>query len=106
MIAARVIECVWAVRTARTLTGSRLILAETIGGSRNGERLVAVDTVGAGIGEKVLIAAGTAARNMLGDDKSPVDAAVVAVLEAECALDRVWAVKGGKSWNEAGYLCQ
>ena len=44
-------------------------------------RIVAVDKVGAGIGELVLIAQGSAARIGCNMEKSPVDAAIVGIID-------------------------
>lgn len=44
--------------------------------------IIAVDrTVSAGIGEEVLVSTGSAARCAVGDDKCPVDAAIVGVVD-------------------------
>ena len=44
-------------------------------------RIVAVDKVGAGIGELVLVAQGSAARIGCDMEKSPVDAAIVGIID-------------------------
>ena len=43
--------------------------------------LIAVDGVGAGIGEKVLVAAGSAARLGISRPDAPVDAAIVGIVD-------------------------
>jgi len=45
------------------------------------EKIVAVDTIGAGIGEMVLVACGSAARIGCNLDNSPVDAAIVGIID-------------------------
>jgi len=49
----------------------------------NGEQkqLVAIDNIGAGIGEYVLVAQGSAARIGSGVPQSPVDAAIVGIID-------------------------
>ena len=68
MVTARLIDNIWATRKAEALNGSKLMLAEVIGGTRSGERMVVVDTISAGIGDRVIITMGSSARRMLGDD--------------------------------------
>ena len=49
----------------------------------DGERkqLVAIDNIGAGIGEYVLVATGSAARIGCGMPDSPIDAAIVGIVD-------------------------
>ena len=47
MVTARLIDNIWATRKAEALNGSKLMLAEVIGGTRSGERMVVVDTISA-----------------------------------------------------------
>lgn len=84
MVAARLIDHIWATRKAESLNGLKLMLAETIGGAEGGSRLIVGDTVGAGIGDRVIICTGSAARRMLGDDQIPVDAAVIGIIDEDC----------------------
>ena len=44
-------------------------------------QLVAIDNIGAGIGEMVLVATGSAARIGCGMEKSPIDAAIVGIID-------------------------
>jgi ethanolamine utilization protein EutN len=46
------------------------------------EMVVAVDTIGAGIGEDVLIVRGAQTRNILRDPKTPIDAAIVGIIDS------------------------
>ena len=46
-----------------------------------GPEFVAVDTVGAGEGDLVLVATGSAARSVAGTEDSPIDAAVVGIVD-------------------------
>lgn len=84
MVAARLVDNVWATRKAESLNGLKFMLAEVIGGSDGGARLIVADMIGAGIGDRVIVATGSAARRMLGDDEIPVDAAVIGIIDEEC----------------------
>lgn len=84
MIAAKLIDTVWATRKAESLNGLKFMLAEVIGGSNAGERLIVVDIISAGIGDRVIITTGSSARKMLGNDSVPVDAVVVGIIDEDC----------------------
>ena len=84
MIAAKLIDTVWATRKAESLKGFKLMLAEVIGGSNGGQRLIVVDIISAGIGDRVIITTGSSARRMLGNDDIPVDAVVVGIIDEDC----------------------
>lgn len=84
MVAARLIDNVWATRKADALNGLKFMLAEVIGGSDAGTRMIVADMIGAGIGDRVIVAAGSSARRMLGSDDIPVDAAVIGIIDEEC----------------------
>lgn len=84
MILARIVDTVHATVQDPTLAGHTLLVAQPVGldGSAIGRPLVAVDRVGAGVGELTLILKeGGSARALLGDDESPVQALVVAVVD-------------------------
>lgn len=81
MIVAELVDTIWATRKSEALNGVKFLLAELKGGSRAGELLVVVDMLGAGIGDRVIIATGSAARRMMGDDQMPVDAAVIGIID-------------------------
>ena len=84
MIAARLIDTVWATRKAETLNGLKFMLAEEIGGTDAGRRFIVVDNISAGIGDRVIVTTGSSARRMLGNDDIPVDAVVVGIIDADC----------------------
>lgn len=84
MVAAKLIDNVWATRKADSLNGLKFMLAEVIGGSEAGTRLIVADIIGAGIGDRVIVSTGSAARRMLGSDDIPVDAAVIGIIDEEC----------------------
>jgi len=65
---------VWATRKAACLQGQIFLVVETPQGE-----IVAADHVGAGTGDRVLLVTGSAAARF--SMESPVDAAVVAILD-------------------------
>ena len=67
---------VWSSRKASCLAGQTFLVVDT----REGE-VVAADQVGAGSGDRVLLVTGTVASKFCME--SPVDAAVVAILDPE-----------------------
>ena len=71
----KVIGSVWATRKAESLSGQTFLVVDT-----GREDLVAADQVGAGVGDRVLLATGTVASRYCMD--APIDAAVVAILDA------------------------
>ena len=82
MIVGRVVGSVVATRKNENLIGSKFLIIEPIEKmSGGGSRFVAVDNVGAGIGEMVLVATGSAARIGCHLDNSPIDAAIVGIVD-------------------------
>ena len=69
-----VIGSVWATRKAQCLQGQTFLVVECCG-----EEVVAADQVGAGKGDRVLLVTGTVASRVCME--SPVDAAVVAIVD-------------------------
>ena len=67
---------VWASRKVQCLQGQTFLVVQTLQG-----QIVAADQVGAGEGDKVLLVTGTVASKFCME--SPVDAAVVAILDLE-----------------------
>jgi len=84
MQTAIVIGTIVATRKDERLVGHKLLLAQPVDMDRNpiGEPVVAVDTVGAGIGEYVFFTEGTAARYAANQKESPIDAAVVGIIDS------------------------
>ncbi|MBP5974241.1 EutN/CcmL family microcompartment protein [Brasilonema sp. CT11] len=74
-----------------TLRGTKLLLLQLVDeqGQILPEYEVAADSVGAGIDEWVLISRGSAARQVMGNEQRPVDAAVVAIIDTIHVKDRV-----------------
>ena len=83
MFIAKVVGNLWATRKEDTLVGRKLMIVERdkLDGTPTGEALVAVDTIDAGIGEMVIVAQGSSARKAVGQQDSPVDAAIVAIID-------------------------
>lgn len=84
MIAAKVIDNIWATRKADSLRGLKFMLVEVLGGVDAGRLIIAADTIGAGIGERVLVCLGSSARKMLDRDDSPVDAVIIGIIDEDC----------------------
>ena len=82
MIIGKVTGSVVSTRKNERLVGSKFMIVEPIPSLKVDNRIVAVDKVGAGIGELVLVAQGSAARIGCDMEKSPVDAAIVGIIDA------------------------
>ena len=81
MIIGKVVGSVVSTRKCDNLVGNKFMIVEPIPSLKVEERIVAVDKVGAGIGEFVLVAQGSAARIGCGDDRAPIDAAIVVIID-------------------------
>jgi ethanolamine utilization protein EutN len=88
MILARVVGTVVSSHKRPQFEGSKLLLVqpETPQGEPKGVTLLAIDSVGAGIGERVIVVLeGRAAGEALGKKLSPVDAAIIGIVDQlEC----------------------
>lgn len=84
MLLGKVVGTVVATRKEPTLDGSKFLLVRAIDleGKPTSTLVVAVDGVGAGVGEVVLYASGSSARQTHMTDARPVDAAVMAIVDA------------------------
>ena len=82
MIIGRVTGSIVSTRKQDNLIGNKFMIIEPIN-IMNGEQkqLVAIDNIGAGIGEDVLVAQGSAARIGCGMQDSPIDAAIVGIID-------------------------
>ena len=84
MILGRVIGQVWAARRDARLAGKKLLVVRPHGmlepafASRH---LVAVDDLDAGVGDDVIVCLGAPARRSAGGNDTPVDAAVLGVVD-------------------------
>lgn len=79
MIIGKVIGSVVSTRKNENLVGSKFMIVEPIEGNK--EKIIAIDNIGAGIGEYVLVALGSAARIGCGKETSPIDAAIVGIID-------------------------
>lgn len=86
MLIGKVVGSVVATRKNENLIGSKFMVVEPIAGTGDTKRIVAIDNVGAGIGETVLVALGSAARIGCDLEKSPVDAAIVGIVDSGTGL--------------------
>lgn len=86
----KVIGTVVATRKNETLVGSKLLIVKPLNSNfkefdsneiESKEIIVAVDTVGAGTGEVVLLVRGSIANRVMVDTNSPVDAAVIGIID-------------------------
>jgi ethanolamine utilization protein EutN len=84
MILGRVVGTVVATRKDERLVGAKLLVVRTIDPSGRDEssHMVAVDTVDAGPGDRVLVVTGSSARMASGLKDTPVDAAIVGVVDS------------------------
>lgn len=88
MIVGKVVGSVIATRKNEKLVGSKFLIVEPLMNMNlGGERIVAIDNVGAGIGELVLVATGSAARIGCNQKESPIDAAIVGIVDDGIGLE-------------------
>ncbi len=87
MIVGRVVGSVVATRKNENLLGNKFLIVEPYDNMAGSGRIVAIDNVGAGIGENVLVATGSAARIGCGVETSPVDAAIVGIIDDAIGLE-------------------
>lgn len=83
MLIGIVIGNVWATRKEEALNGLKFMVVQRVdmADGNTYESFVAVDCVGAGIGERVLVVTGSSARKALDNPQTPVDAAIVGILD-------------------------
>ena len=98
MLLGRVIGTVWATRKDEKLEGMKLLVVREVDLDYKPlpRFLVAVDTVQAGGGEVVLICQGASARQTKMTEKRPVDAVVMAVVDAFDIEGKIVFQKSGK----------
>ena len=90
MIVGKVIGSIVSTRKNENLVGNKFMLVEPLDVIGNkSDRIVAVDNIGAGIGEIVLVALGSAARIGCGMETSPIDAAIVGIVDDGVGLSGV-----------------
>lgn len=84
MILGRVVDEVVASQKHSSHEGRKLLVVQPIhlDGSDRGEAIVAVDSVDAGAGDRVLLVVdGFAAMTSVGRPQSPIDAAIIGIVE-------------------------
>ena len=87
MIVGKVVGSVVSTRKNENLIGSKFMVVEPLAQLGDPDKkIVAVDNVGAGIGETVLVALGSAARIGCNMSESPVDAAIVGIVDSGTGL--------------------
>ncbi len=86
MIVGKVVGSIVSTRKNETLVGNKFMIVEPVS-SMSKDRMVAIDNIGAGIGEYVLVAVGSAARVGTGAENSPVDAAIVGIVDNHEGLE-------------------
>lgn len=84
MIIARVIGAAVASLKLDALKASKLLVVRQTDarGQAQGSALLAIDLVGAGEGELVIVSQGSSARQAIGNDRSPADAAIIGILDS------------------------
>ena len=81
MIIGKVKGSVVTTRKNENLIGNKFMIVEPTKEMGITGAIVAIDNVGAGIGEIVLVATGSAARIGCNQENSPVDAAIVGIVD-------------------------
>ena len=84
MIIGKIVGSAVATLKHDVLKATKLLLVRQadVEGGVIGQPFVAVDLVGAGEGELVLVSQGSSARMAMGQNTSPVDAAIVGILDS------------------------
>ncbi len=84
MIVAKVMGTAVATIKHTMLTTTKLLLVQAADPQGNpcGQTFLAVDLVGAGDGELVIVSQGSSARAATGKNESPVDAAIIGILDS------------------------
>ena len=88
MLIGKVVGSVVSTRKCEKLIGNKLMIVDVLEHMHSGaKQLIAIDKIGAGIGEYVLVAQGSAARIGSGMPDSPVDAAIVGIIDDGSGLE-------------------
>jgi microcompartment protein CcmK/EutM len=84
MLLGRVVGTVVSTNKEAELSGLKLLLVRgaDVEGNATGSLVVAIDAVGAGVGEVVLYASGSSARQTKVTQNRPVDATIMAIVDA------------------------
>lgn len=92
MLIARVIGDLVATQKAPSHEGCKILVVQPLNldGSDRGDPVVALDAVDSGIGERVLLTTeGFSAMTCVGRPNSPIDSAVVGVIDSVDLIDNV-----------------
>ena len=81
MLIGKVVGSEVATRKNDNLVGNKFMVVELVADMGETKKIVAIDNIGAGIGEIVLVATGSAARIGCGVQSTPVDAAIVGIVD-------------------------
>ena len=85
MLIGRVIGEVWATQKAPSHEGGKILCVQPVNldGSAKGQPVLALDAVDAGVGDRVLVTMeGFSAMTAVGRPNSPIDMAVIGVIDA------------------------
>ena len=85
MLIGRVVGTLVSTQKHRKLEGAKLLLVQplTLDDTAKGVPVLAIDSVGAGVGDKVLyLIEGKAAQDALGRKGTPVDAAIMGIVDS------------------------
>ena len=83
MIIGRILGTVVSTQKDERLQGKKLLIVKPVNldGTDQSGYVVAVDTVGAGFHEKVIVVGGSSARMAEGQQRLPVDSAIIGVID-------------------------
>lgn len=83
MLMGKVIGNIVSTRKFESIVGSKILEIKIIeNGKETDKYIIAVDNgIGAGIGERVLVTTGSSARLALQNEKTPIDAIVVGIID-------------------------
>lgn len=90
MLIGRVIGDIVATQKAPSHVGRKILMVQPLNldGSDRGEEVLALDAVDAGVGDRVLVATeGWSAMTAVGRPQSPIDMAVVGVIDSIDVMD-------------------
>lgn len=82
MLLGKIVQHVVSTKKHNGLTGCKLLVVHIIKDMHLSDKyIVAIDCVGAGEGEVVLVATGSAARIGSGKENTPIDAAIIGIVD-------------------------
>lgn len=84
MLAAKLVDNVWATRKIDSLNGLKFMLAEVISEDEAPQQLIVADTIGAGIGDRVIVCTGSCASRIFDAVDVPIDATVIGIIDEDC----------------------